>query len=52
MALLGQIHCTVNIAFGIKQNVVTVNVTVKLNLCGGNFRLFKRLQAQETIEWE
>jgi hypothetical protein len=39
-------------AFGVKQNVVTVNVTVKLNLCGGNFRIFKRLQAQKTIEWE
>jgi hypothetical protein len=39
-------------AVGIKQNVLTVNVTVKFNLRGGNSRLFKRLQAQETIEWE
>jgi hypothetical protein len=39
-------------AIGTKQNVLTVNVTVKLNLRRGNSRFFKRLQAVETIEWE
>jgi hypothetical protein len=39
-------------AVGTKQNVSTVNVTVKLNWRGVNSRLFKRLQALETIEWE
>jgi hypothetical protein len=33
-------------AIGIKQNILTANVTVKLNLRGGNSRLFGRLQAQ------
>jgi hypothetical protein len=59
-ALLEQIHCTVNIdcfrhlspAIGTKQNVLTVNLTVQLNLRGGNSRLFKRLPAPATIEWE
>jgi hypothetical protein len=39
-------------AIGTKQNALTVNVTVKLNLRGGNSRLFKRLLAPPTIEWE
>jgi hypothetical protein len=39
-------------AIGIKQNVLTANVTVKLNLRGGNSRLFNRLLVLETIEWE
>jgi hypothetical protein len=37
---------------GNKQNVLTVNVTVKLNLRKENSRFFKRLQALDTIEWE
>jgi hypothetical protein len=39
-------------AIGTKQNVLTVNVTVKLNLRGGNSMFFRRLQALETTEWE
>jgi hypothetical protein len=39
-------------AIGTKQNVLTVKVTVKLILAGGNSRLFKRLRVLETIEWE
>jgi len=39
-------------AIGIKQNILTANVTVELNLRAGNSAIFNRLQAQETIEWE
>jgi hypothetical protein len=39
-------------AIGTKQNVLTVGVTVKLNLRSGSILSFNRLQALETIEWE
>ena len=39
-------------SIGTKQNRVTVNVTVKSNLRAVKFMVFKRLESQETIEWE
>lgn len=37
---------------GTKQNILTVNPTVKLKWRGENPSVFKRLRLLETIEWE
>jgi hypothetical protein len=37
---------------GAKQNILAVNLTVKLRWCGGKSSNFKQLRALETIEWE
>jgi hypothetical protein len=39
-------------SIGIKQNSMTVNVTVKSDCEQGSFIVFKRLEAQATIERE